>query len=76
MTNQVFNISKGRAVKLVQDNATKLEIVLLTVAQADDALVDHDELAAVLNEIDDEDLELVLKQLHVMNKEDNDGGGL
>ena len=50
MSDGVFNISKGRAGYYATLPAANdaLIIVLLKVAQADDTLIDHDTLAAIL----------------------------
>lgn len=48
MTNQVFNIAKGAFVEKFRDGAANGEVVLLKVVEADAALLDHDELNALL----------------------------
>lgn len=48
MANGVFNISKGAAAEMVRDSGTDLLILLLTVAQADATLIDHDDLGALI----------------------------
>lgn len=47
MANVVFNVARGRARQLILDGED-LIVVLLKTAQADDALRDHDTLAALL----------------------------
>ena len=48
MTNQVFNIAKGAFAEKFRDGAANGIVMLLKVAQADAALLDHDDLAALL----------------------------
>lgn len=48
MGDGVFNISKGSLVEKVRDSATVVEVLLLTVNQADATLIDHDDIAALL----------------------------
>lgn len=48
MADGVFNISKGSFIEKVRDSGTVLLLLLLQAAEADAALVDHDELNALL----------------------------
>lgn len=48
MTNQVFNIAKGAFVEKIRDSATVVIVLLLQANEADAALLDHDELNALL----------------------------
>jgi len=48
MADGVFNIAKGAVAEKVRDDAAKLGVLLLKVAQADAVLADHDDLAALL----------------------------
>ena len=48
MTDQVFNISKGAFAEKIRDLASNTHILLLTVNQVDDDLLDHEEMAALL----------------------------
>ena len=48
MTNQVFNIAKAAFAEKFRDGAANGEVVLLKVVEADAALLDHNELAALL----------------------------
>jgi hypothetical protein len=48
MTDQIFNISKGAFAEMIRDTGTKTGVLLLKVVQADDALVDHNDIAALL----------------------------
>lgn len=48
MTDQIFNISKGAFANMIATTGTKTGILLLETAQADDALVDHEDVAALL----------------------------
>lgn len=48
MADLVFNISKGAVAEKVRDDATKVGVLLLKVAQADANLRDHDTIAALL----------------------------
>lgn len=49
MANLIFNVSKGASVEKVRDGAT-LRALLLTAAELDASLRDHDTVAAVLAE--------------------------
>lgn len=48
MTNQVFNIAKGAFAEKFRDGAAKGIVLLLKASEADAALLDHDELGALL----------------------------
>jgi hypothetical protein len=48
MADGVFNIAKGAAHEMIRDDATKLGILLLKVAEADDTLNNHDTVALML----------------------------
>ena len=48
MTDQVFNIAKGAFVEKIRDTGTNVLVLLLTVNEADAALLDHRELNALL----------------------------
>lgn len=48
MADGVFNIAKGAAAEKVRDGASNIEVVLLKANEAETALVDHDELNALL----------------------------
>lgn len=48
MGNGVFNISKGSFVEKIRDSATVVEVLLLKVSEAEAALIDHDDIAALL----------------------------
>ena len=48
MADQVFNIAKGAAAEKVRDGATVLIVLLLQANEAETALLDHDELNALL----------------------------
>jgi hypothetical protein len=47
MTDQIFNISKGAFAEKIRDTGTKTGVALFKVIEADDALVDHDEMNAL-----------------------------
>ena len=48
MADGVFNISKGAVAEKVRDGATVVQVMLLKAAEADAALVDYDDVAALL----------------------------
>lgn len=48
MADQVFNIAKGAAAEKVRDGATVLIVLLLKANEVETALLDHDELDALL----------------------------
>lgn len=48
MADFVYNISLGSFIEKVRDGAANIEVYLLQAAEADDALRDHDETAALL----------------------------
>lgn len=48
MADGVFNIAKGRVAEKIADSAANLEIVLLQAVEADAALEDYAEMAALL----------------------------
>lgn len=48
MADFVFNISLGSFIEKVRDAATTIDVMLLQAAEADDALRDHQDVAALL----------------------------
>lgn len=48
MADGVFNIALGRAVEKVSSNPNSIGVLLLTAAEADATLEDHDDVAAML----------------------------
>lgn len=51
MADFVFNISKGAVAEKVRNNGSVLLMLLLSAAEADTALMDHDELDALLTAV-------------------------
>lgn len=48
MADGVFNIAKGAGAEKVRDAASNLGVLLLSAAEADATLADHDDLSALL----------------------------
>lgn len=48
MADGVFNIAKGRGMQLMIDNADSVVVLLLKANESESALVDHDDVAALL----------------------------
>lgn len=48
MADGVFNIAKGAAKKLAQDNPNSLQVVLLKANETEADLIDHDDMSALL----------------------------
>lgn len=48
MADGVFNIAKGAAIQLLNDNPNSLVVLLLKANEAESALVDHDNVSVLL----------------------------